>query len=73
MLEHGGPGVQHIGLLTPDIVTSVHNLANSGARFRHPPPTYYQLQNKIQDISTVGNNWSIYLIVICIKNEIYFF
>jgi len=72
--EHGGPGVQHIGLLTPDIVTSVGELTAAGAKFRQPPPTYYQLQHKINDIVTVGYNPELFQklgILIDKEDEIY--
>ncbi|HWG74104.1 MAG TPA: hypothetical protein VG184_08620, partial [Acidimicrobiales bacterium] len=36
-----GPGVQHIALATPDIVTSVAALAGRGVRFLDMPATYY--------------------------------
>ncbi|HWG72614.1 MAG TPA: VOC family protein, partial [Acidimicrobiales bacterium] len=36
-----GPGVQHIALATPDIVTSVTALARRGVRFLNMPATYY--------------------------------
>ena len=52
--EHGGPGLQHIGLLTPDIVSKVTCLTERGARFRSPPPTYYSLPNKQEEIRQVG-------------------
>ena len=51
--EHGGPGIQHIGLLTSDIVATVRTLREGGARFRCPPPTYYELPNKWEEIAGV--------------------
>jgi 4-hydroxyphenylpyruvate dioxygenase-like putative hemolysin len=41
--QHGGPGLQHIGLTTPNASLTVQIMANHGAQFRKPPPTYYQL------------------------------
>ncbi|XP_069138960.1 hemolysin VllY-like [Argopecten irradians] len=35
--EHGGPGIQHIGLHTPDIVTTVSTLMSRGVDFAEPP------------------------------------
>ena len=43
--EHEGPGVQHIGLTTDDIEGTVKVLADRGATFRKPPPTYYKMVN----------------------------
>jgi 4-hydroxyphenylpyruvate dioxygenase len=37
----GGPGVQHIALNTPDIITAVQNLRARGVRFLSVPSTYY--------------------------------
>jgi 4-hydroxyphenylpyruvate dioxygenase len=36
-----GPGVQHIALATPDIVTSVGAMRDRGVRFLQMPATYY--------------------------------
>ena len=52
--EHGGPGIQHIGLSTEDITLTVDLLTKSGAKFRKPPPTYYKLEDKRQDILSIG-------------------
>jgi 4-hydroxyphenylpyruvate dioxygenase len=38
---YGGPGVQHIALATPDIVSSVSALTDRGVRFLDMPATYY--------------------------------
>ncbi|HUY64518.1 MAG TPA: 4-hydroxyphenylpyruvate dioxygenase [Acidimicrobiales bacterium] len=35
------PGVQHLALRTPDIVTAVDELQSRGIRFLTPPPSYY--------------------------------
>ena len=54
--DNGGPGVQHIGLATPDITHTVSVLTNNGAEFRKPPPTYYSLQEKQQEIRSIGRD-----------------
>lgn len=41
LAEHGGPGVQHIGLYTDDIVSVVDRLQLCGVQFNEPPCTYY--------------------------------
>ena len=41
--QHGGPGLQHIGLTTPNASITVQVMSDQGALFRKPPPTYYQL------------------------------
>lgn len=40
---HDGPGLQHIGLHTDDIVDTVRTLSDSGVPFRRPPDAYYDL------------------------------
>ena len=40
---HSGPGLQHIGLTTPNACQTVSIMSKNGAQFRKPPPTYYQL------------------------------
>jgi 4-hydroxyphenylpyruvate dioxygenase len=39
---HGGPGVQHIALLTPDILATVRALRQNGVEFLDVPDSYYQ-------------------------------
>ena len=41
--QHGGPGLQHIGLTTPNASVTVQVMSDQGAQFRKPPPTYYEL------------------------------
>ena len=39
--EHGGPGIHHIGLHTPNITEAVATLKDSGVAFIDPPAAYY--------------------------------
>lgn len=39
---HKGPGVQHIALMTPDIISTVGELRERDVRFLKVPQTYYQ-------------------------------
>jgi 4-hydroxyphenylpyruvate dioxygenase len=39
---HKGAGVQHIALMTPDIITTVAELRERAVRFLKVPATYYQ-------------------------------
>jgi 4-hydroxyphenylpyruvate dioxygenase len=39
---HKGPGVQHIALMTGDIITSVGDLQERGIKFLNIPHTYYE-------------------------------
>lgn len=40
---YGGPGVQHVALLTTDIVHTVSRLRENGVEFLSVPDTYYQM------------------------------
>jgi 4-hydroxyphenylpyruvate dioxygenase len=49
---HGGPGVQHIALLTPDILQTVRALRQNGVEFLEVPDTYYKdLPGRVGGIS----------------------
>lgn len=39
---YGGPGVQHIALLTDNIIETVRNLRQNDVSFLRVPPTYYE-------------------------------
>lgn len=39
---HKGPGVQHIALMTPDIISTVGELRSRGLEFLDTPSTYYE-------------------------------
>lgn len=54
--NNDGPGVQHIGLATLDITETVTELSRRGTKFRRPPPTYYKLPDKQEDILRTGHN-----------------
>jgi 4-hydroxyphenylpyruvate dioxygenase len=46
-----GPGVQHLALLTPDIVDTVRKLKANGVEFLYTPTTYYDsLQERVGKI-----------------------
>lgn len=48
---HYGPGVQHLGLATNDIVQTVLRLKDSGVEFLSIPPTYYaNLEDWVKNI-----------------------
>tara|TARA_B100000749_G_scaffold280771_1_gene278570 strand:+ start:55264 stop:56367 length:1104 start_codon:yes stop_codon:yes gene_type:complete len=50
--EYKGSGIQHVALLTEDIVTSVRKLRESGVEFLDVPDTYYDdLQERIPGIT----------------------
>ena len=48
---YGGPGVQHIALLTGDIIKTVEELKGRGLEFLHVPTTYYEeLESRVGKI-----------------------
>jgi len=53
---NGGPGIQHIGLLTGDIEDCVAKIVENGFQFRHPPPTYYSMEKKRLEFESSGLN-----------------
>ncbi len=49
---YGGPGVQHIALLTGDIIATVRKLTEQGVEFLRVPSTYYrELQDRVGPIN----------------------
>ncbi len=59
--RHKGPGVQHIALMTPDIISTVSELRNRDIKFLKIPATYYQdIPNRpfeiTEDVKTLEQN-----------------
>ncbi|KAL4640162.1 4-hydroxyphenylpyruvate dioxygenase-like protein-like [Arapaima gigas] len=54
--QHGGPGIQHVGLYTQDIVSTAHTLTQAGVEFFSPPPAYYTQVGKQQEILNAGHD-----------------
>uniref|UniRef100_A0A8C3XSN3 4-hydroxyphenylpyruvate dioxygenase n=1 Tax=Chelydra serpentina TaxID=8475 RepID=A0A8C3XSN3_CHESE len=54
--QHGGAGIQHVGLHTPDIVSTARALAEAGVRFVEPPPAYYSEAGKAEEIREAGQD-----------------
>jgi 4-hydroxyphenylpyruvate dioxygenase len=50
--EYRGPGVQHIALLTPNIMATIHEMRKQGVEFLDVPDSYYdeELQKRIGEI-----------------------
>jgi len=57
VIFNSGPGVQHIALLTPDIITSVSALRARGVEFIDVPSTYYTAMR--QRLKTERRNWEL--------------
>ena len=59
---YGGPGVQHLALITGDIVSTVRRLRDNGVRFLRVPDTYYadlrqrvgEIKERFEDIQELG-------------------
>ncbi|HEU5318907.1 MAG TPA: 4-hydroxyphenylpyruvate dioxygenase [Chloroflexota bacterium] len=59
---NGGPGVQHLALITGDIVGTVRRLRDNGVRFLRVPETYYvelrecvgEIKERFEDIQELG-------------------
>jgi len=58
--DHGGPGLQHIAFSTDNITRTMKKLTKNGAFFRKPPPTYYTLEGKIEEIQAIGEDPKIF-------------
>ncbi|XP_075280165.1 4-hydroxyphenylpyruvate dioxygenase-like protein [Opisthocomus hoazin] len=54
--QHGGAGIQHVGLRTTDIVSTTRALQQRGARFFTPPATYYSQGGKAEEIQGAGQD-----------------
>ncbi|XP_048169307.1 4-hydroxyphenylpyruvate dioxygenase-like protein [Corvus hawaiiensis] len=54
--QHGGAGIQHVGLCTTDIVSTTRALQQRGARFFTPPTTYYSQGGKAEEIQRAGQD-----------------
>ncbi|KAJ4306901.1 hypothetical protein N0V88_000273 [Collariella sp. IMI 366227] len=57
VIFNAGAGVQHIALLTPDIITSVKALRARGVQFIDVPKTYYDTMR--QRLKTEKRNWEL--------------
>ncbi|XP_077992679.1 4-hydroxyphenylpyruvate dioxygenase-like protein [Glandiceps talaboti] len=54
--NHGGPGIQHIGLHTSDIINAVSTLREEQLPLIVPPDTYYSEIGKLEEIQDVGED-----------------
>lgn len=57
VIFNSGPGVQHIALLTSDIITAVSNLRARGVEFINVPTTYYDTLRL--RLKTEKRNWEL--------------
>lgn len=54
LVRHGGPGLQHVGLYTPNIMKASEEMALAGGRLLTPPEAYYQQPGKEGQILAAG-------------------
>lgn len=54
--QHGGAGIQHVGLCTPDIVSATRALRRAGVRFFTPPAAYYSQGGKEEEVRGAGQD-----------------
>ncbi|CAM4607591.1 4-hydroxyphenylpyruvate dioxygenase-like protein [Caretta caretta] len=54
--QHGGAGIQHVGLYTADIVSTARALAEAGVQFVEPPRAYYSEAGKAEEIWEAGQD-----------------
>ncbi|XP_017396318.1 4-hydroxyphenylpyruvate dioxygenase-like protein [Cebus imitator] len=55
LARHKGPGLQHVGLYTPNIVEATEGVATAGGQFLTPPGAYYQQPGKERQIRAAGH------------------
>lgn len=55
LAQHKGPGLQHVGLHTPNIVEATERVAAAGGQFLAPPGAYYQQPGKERQIRAAGH------------------
>ncbi|MBZ3874706.1 4-hydroxyphenylpyruvate dioxygenase-like protein [Sciurus carolinensis] len=54
LVRHRGPGLQHVGLYTPNIMEASEGMAVAGGRLLTPPEAYYQQPGKEGQILAAG-------------------
>ncbi|XP_006899084.1 PREDICTED: 4-hydroxyphenylpyruvate dioxygenase-like protein [Elephantulus edwardii] len=56
LAQHQGPGLQHVGLYTLDILEATEGVAAAGGQFLTPPEAYYQQPGKEDQILAAGHD-----------------
>ncbi|EGV94599.1 4-hydroxyphenylpyruvate dioxygenase-like protein [Cricetulus griseus] len=59
LARHRGPGLQHVGLYTPNIMEASEGMMKAGGRFLTPPEAYYQQPGKEEQIIAAGHKPSL--------------
>uniref|UniRef100_A0A8D0T0G8 VOC domain-containing protein n=2 Tax=Sus scrofa TaxID=9823 RepID=A0A8D0T0G8_PIG len=55
LAQNGGPGLQHVGLYTPNIMEATERVAGAGGQLLTPPEAYYQQPGKEKQILAAGH------------------
>ncbi|XP_046939021.1 4-hydroxyphenylpyruvate dioxygenase-like protein [Lynx rufus] len=55
LARHRGPGLQHVGLYTPNIIEATERIAVAGGQLLAPPEAYYQQPGKERQILAAGH------------------
>ncbi|XP_037355771.1 4-hydroxyphenylpyruvate dioxygenase-like protein [Talpa occidentalis] len=55
LLRHRGPGLQHVGLYTPNIMEATEGVLGAGGQLLTPPEAYYQRPGKERQIIAAGH------------------
>ncbi|XP_007531049.1 4-hydroxyphenylpyruvate dioxygenase-like protein [Erinaceus europaeus] len=59
LARHGGPGLQHVGLYTSNILEAAEGVAGAGGQFLNPPEAYYRQPGKEKQILAAGHEPSL--------------
>ncbi|XP_053431290.1 4-hydroxyphenylpyruvate dioxygenase-like protein [Nycticebus coucang] len=59
LARHRGPGLQHVGLYTPNILEATEGVALAGGQLLSPPKAYYQQPGKERQIRSAGHEPSL--------------
>ncbi|CAK6441027.1 unnamed protein product [Pipistrellus nathusii] len=55
LAQHRGPGLQHVGLYTPNIIEATEGVTLAGGQLLTPPKAYYQRPGKESQILAAGH------------------
>jgi 4-hydroxyphenylpyruvate dioxygenase len=59
LTRHKGPGLQHAGLYTPNIMEATEGMVVAGGQLLTPPEAYYQQPGKEEQILAAGHKPSL--------------
>ncbi|CAH6790723.1 4-hydroxyphenylpyruvate dioxygenase-like protein [Phodopus roborovskii] len=59
LARHRGPGLQHVGLYTPNVMEASEGMMKAGVQLLTPPEAYYQQPGKEEQIIAAGHKPSL--------------